>query len=133
MTCKTYEITPKDMRGLALRLDMLSTHYRQPKNISVNDMNRAAKTLRRWLATCIPCDDPPPAAVLEALCDDLNTPHAITELHKLAKSDGRALFAGMKLLGLIPGHGEGIDYGMTQEIKTLPIDHLPLVQWELSS
>lgn len=124
-----YAVSEQDMRGLALRLDMLQTHYRQPKDLSVSNLNASAKTLRRWLSKCVPNSDPPPVSVLEAIGDDLNTPQAITELHKLAKTDGRGLFAGMKFLGLIPGHGDEIGHGMAQEVKTLPISHLPLPQW----
>jgi len=126
-----YAVSETDMRGLAIRLDMLSTHYRKPKDISVSDLNSSLKILRRWLSRCIPNDDPPPLPVLKALEDDLNTPLAITELHKIAKIEtgGRELFAGMKFLGLIPGCGISIDYGAAMEIKTIPIDHLPLPFW----
>jgi len=127
----TWQVNEVDMRGLAVRLDMLETHYRQPKNLSAITLNRAARTVRRWLAKCIPNDGPPPVAVFEALSDDLNTPLAIAEMHRLAKADdGKGLFAAMKLMGLIPGEGIAVDYGSTLEIKTLPIGHIPLVQWE---
>lgn len=124
----TYGITEEDMRGLSLRLAMLQTHYRKPKDFSHSELNQCAKTLRRWLAACIPNDDPAPTVVMLALCDDLNTPQVIAEMHRLAKSDGRGLFASMKLIGLIPGFGKALDYDIG-EVKTLPIDHIPLVQW----
>jgi DALR domain len=128
---KAYRVTENDMRGLAIRLDMLSTHYRKPKDLTSAGLNNAAKTLRRWLALAVPCNDGPPVEVLLALSDDLNTPQAIAEIHRLAgRKDGRAVFAAMKLLGLFPGHEKAIDYDLVAEVKTIPIDHIPLVQWQ---
>lgn len=132
MQKKEWRVSEADMRGLALRLDMLSTHYRRPKDLTVEGMNRAAKTLRRWLAIARPGHmKAVPISVLEALCDDLNTPLAIAEMHILAKSDPEGLFEAMKLMGLIPGEGLAISYDMVDGIKTLPIDHLPMPQWEI--
>lgn len=127
---KAWRVSEADMRGLAIRLDMLSTHYRQPKDLTAEGLNRAAKTLRRWLALAEPSlSTPVPVGVLEALSDDLNTPAAIAEMHRIARTDRAGLFSAMKLLGLIPGEGRAVDYDMVDEVKTLPIDHLPLPQW----
>ena len=126
----TWTITEADMRGLSLRLALLSAHYRKPVDVGTKELNRCAKTLRRWLLKAVPCQDGPPLPVLEALTDDLNTPQAIAELHQLAKTDGRSLFAGMRFLGLIPNEGAAIDYGSALEIKTLPHDAIPSVEWE---
>lgn len=127
---KQWAVSEQDMRGLAMRLDMLSTQYRKPKDISASGFNTALKTLRRWLSVAeLGADVPVPLPVLEALCDDLNTPQAIAEMHKLAKSDPKGLFVSMKLLGLIPGEGIALDYGAAMEIKTIPTDHLPLPIW----
>lgn len=125
---KTYAVSERDMRGLAIRLDMLGSHYRKPKDFKAETLNSSAKTLRRWLSTCVPNDGPVPDRVLLALCDDLNTPQAIAEMHLLARTDGQGLFAAMKLLGLLPGEGLPIDYDIG-EVKTLPIDHIPIVRW----
>lgn len=131
---KEWAVSERDIRGLAIRLDMLESHYRKPKDITVDRLNRAAKTIRRWLAACeLDTTASVPIPVLEALCDDLNTPLAIAEMHKLAKTDGAGLFASMKLLGLIPGEGRAIDYDMVDGVKTIPIDHLPLTQWEYAA
>ncbi|MCE2890282.1 MAG: hypothetical protein LW848_04155, partial [Hyphomonadaceae bacterium] len=69
-----YQVTEEDMRGLSIRLAMLQTHYRKPKDFSIAELNQCAKTLRRWLAAAIPNDDREPIEVMLALCDDLNTP-----------------------------------------------------------
>lgn len=126
----SWTISETDMRGLALRLALLSAHYRKPVDVRAEELNRAAKTLRRWLLKAVPSKDGPPLEVLEALSDDHNTPQAIAELHKIAKTDGRALFAGLRFLGLIPNEGAALDYGSALEIKTLPHDAIPSVEWE---
>jgi hypothetical protein len=117
------------MRGMAVRLDMLMTHYRKPKDFTTTGLNAAAKTLRRWYSRMVPTNRHPPADVLAALSDDLNTPLAITHLHKHAKDDPEMLFAGLSLLGLLPGHLTD----MPDEIKTIPIDHIALPAWEWES
>jgi cysteinyl-tRNA synthetase len=73
-----------DWPGEVLRLNMLRTHYRQPIDWTIKGLEESAKTLDDWYAVA---GDVPGGsvggAVLEALCDDLNTPRAITELHSL--------------------------------------------------
>jgi len=71
--------------GEALRFNMLRTHYRQPLDWTLVGLDTAHKTLWEWYDDL---EGKPPAggvpdAVLDALSDDLNTPKAITELHKL--------------------------------------------------
>jgi cysteinyl-tRNA synthetase len=72
--------------GEALRLAMLRTHYRQPIDWTVRALEEAESTLDRWYDAV---GDAPPGGevapgVEEALCDDLNTPAALAELHRLA-------------------------------------------------
>jgi cysteinyl-tRNA synthetase len=72
--------------GETLRLAMLRTHYRQPIDWTVNALEEAEKTLDRWYDAV--GDVEPNAEVdeafLAALDDDLNTPAALAELHRLA-------------------------------------------------
>src|ERR1700759_5018254 len=73
-----------DWPGEVLRLNMLRTHYRQPIDWTMKGLEESAKTLDDWYALAGPRPERPGGgAVLEALCDDLNTPRAITELHAL--------------------------------------------------
>ncbi|MFT4096157.1 MAG: cysteine--tRNA ligase [Rhodoblastus sp.] len=80
--------------GEALRLAMLKTHYRQPIDFSVRALEEAERTVFEWnklaVAMMTGAESPshlplrpifPPIAA--ALCDDLNTPAALAELHKL--------------------------------------------------
>jgi cysteinyl-tRNA synthetase len=98
-----------DWPGEVLRLNMLRTHYRQPIDWTVKGLEESAKTLDDWYALA---GDMPGGlvggAVLEALCDDLNTPRAITELHSLrhrAHAQDRLaveeLAASLRLLGFL--------------------------------
>jgi len=89
--------------GEVLRFAILSTHYRSPMDLSEQLLNDSEKTLRKWRG--IAGDGVPgavPAAVMEAVADDVNTPLAIAALHKLAnEGDAAGLRAGAAMLGLL--------------------------------
>jgi cysteinyl-tRNA synthetase len=81
-----------DWPGEVLRLNMLRTHYRQPIDWTVRGLEESSRTLDEWYALSATtnakgifggehCGLQSP--FLDALCDDLNTPKAITELHQL--------------------------------------------------
>jgi cysteinyl-tRNA synthetase len=77
----------KDWPGEVLRLQMMMTHYRQPIDWTRKQTETAAVTLdafRHLTATADVQDGRLSAEALAALYDDLNTPQAIAELHKLA-------------------------------------------------
>jgi cysteinyl-tRNA synthetase len=86
--------------GEALRLAMLRTHYRQPIDWTVKALEEAEKTLDRWYDAVGDVDAEPDATVadgvLAALDDDLNTPAAVAELHRLA----HPAMAGIAMAGL---------------------------------
>ena len=71
--------------GEAIRLAMLTTHYRQPTNWTAKGLIEARRTLDHWqeLTADAPDGSPLCADVLEALEDDLNTPKAFAALHEL--------------------------------------------------
>jgi cysteinyl-tRNA synthetase len=102
----------KEYPGEALRLNMLSTHYRQPFNWTAAGVKNAFATLdTRYMLTADvhePSDAFISSTILEALEDDLNTPRAITEMHHLrqraASGDFEArhmLKASARLMGLL--------------------------------
>ena len=76
--------------GEVLRLAMLRTHYRQPIDWTVKALEEAEKTLDRWYDAIGEADpaDEIADSVMDALDDDLNTPAAISELHRLAHPVG---------------------------------------------
>jgi cysteinyl-tRNA synthetase len=88
--------------GEALRFNMLRTQYRQPIDWTFDALDETHKTLWDWYGALgdVQPADAPPAAFVEALCDDLNTPQAIAELHKLyAAKDYAGLLAALQLAG----------------------------------
>ncbi len=74
----------------ALRLALLSAHYRQPLDWSDASIEQAIRTLDRLYGTLrdlVSVDAVAgalPASVEEALCDDLNTPAVLAEISRLA-------------------------------------------------
>ena len=69
---------------------MLSTQYRQLINWSDDLLSESKKKLDRLYRALQSCpnndfEGQPSAKVLQALCDDLNTPMALAELFKIAK------------------------------------------------
>jgi cysteinyl-tRNA synthetase len=95
--------------GEVLRLAMLRTHYRQPIDWTIRALEEAERTLDRWYDVV---GDQPAGevseSVLATLEDDLNTPAAIAELHRIAHvSEAKmsqapaALKASANFLGLL--------------------------------
>ncbi len=114
----------KAWRGEVLRLAMLRAHYRQPIDWTVKALDEAEKTLSRWYgilrAHGVTADSareaPLRAAFVEALCDDLNIPRAMADLHAMAgkaepreedsqtaKAEAEKLARAAGLLGLLEG------------------------------
>lgn len=89
----------KQAPGEAIRLALITAHYRQPldwSDDSLNDARRKLDKLYGALATVYaqdvgetsPADAPP--SVVDALHDDINTPKALAELFGLAKEANNA-------------------------------------------
>jgi len=88
--------------GEALRFNMLRTHYRQPLDWTLKGLDESHKILWDWygVAEGATADEMPPSDFIDALSDDLNTPKAIAELHKLAQAkQGGALLAALRFMG----------------------------------
>ncbi len=109
-----------DWPGEAIRLLLLSAHYRQPLDFSQAglrearaQLDRLYQALRGAADVAVDAEAAVPADVLAALCDDLNTPLAIAGLHEAAGRLNRAtdaadraaakadLLAGGLVLGLL--------------------------------
>jgi cysteinyl-tRNA synthetase len=88
--------------GEALRFNMLRTHYRQPIDWALGNLDESHRILWDWyerVENVQPAADIPPT-ILDALADDLNTPRVISELHKLNRdNDHQGLRAALALLG----------------------------------
>ena len=99
---KTVHALLADAPGEALRWALLSAHYRQPLDWSDETVAQAKRTLDgayRALGEVVSVDakaTKAPAAMLEALDDDLNTPKAMAEIAALVKALNSASDAGEK-------------------------------------
>ena len=94
--------------GEAIRLTLLQTHYRQPMDFTKDGIADARRTLDKWqrvTGDVTVTDDDISQGLIDALSDDLNTPKAIAELHRLANEGiddaRRALKAGANFMGLM--------------------------------
>lgn len=116
----------KKIPGEVIRLALLSAHYRQPLDWSEATIAAAKKMLDRFYGALrgVTVDAAqrataePPAAVIEALEDDLNTPRALAEMFSLAKSLNKcedpgekgalaaSLLAAGDLVGVLQGDAE---------------------------
>ena len=74
-----------EVPGEAVRLALLATQYRQPLDFTRDGVRHAKRTLDHWYRTLETVDaaNEPPPGVVAALDDDLNTPRAIAEMHRL--------------------------------------------------
>jgi len=89
--------------GEAIRLLLLSAHYRQPLDFTHEGLVQAKATLDRWYGQLrgkqLAATNAVPSSVEDALSDDINTPLAISAVHQL--DDPAALRAGANALGLL--------------------------------
>jgi cysteinyl-tRNA synthetase len=96
--------------GEAIRLLLLRTHYRATLDFSDEGLAEAKRELDRFYRALEPYPSGAtatvPASVMDALCDDVNTPLAISALHGLADSalagDPEAA-RGMRAAGTVLG------------------------------
>src|SRR3546814_1908403 len=86
----------KQAPGGAIRLALLSAHYRQPLDWTAAGLREANAQLDRLyraldgLKDVTAGSDTAPDGFVAALADDLNTPKALAELHQLASAANKA-------------------------------------------
>ena len=88
----------KQAPGEAIRFTLLGTHYRSPLDWTDDALKQSRKNLDRLYGALQALQDvsvepsaaDAPASFIDALKDDLNTPAAFAELHKLAKQANTA-------------------------------------------
>ena len=92
----------KDWPGEVVRYNMLRTHYRQPIDWTIKNLEESEKTIDGWygfVGDCKPVETPD-EIFITALCDDLNTPQAVARLHQMAHPPVMGLaMAGVTMLG----------------------------------
>ena len=88
--------------GEALRLALLQTHYRAPLDFTKDGVRRAKATLDRFygalrgVEAAVESQSEPPPDFVAALCDDLNTPQALSVLHEAISALNAARNAAKK-------------------------------------
>ena len=84
----------QEFPGEAIRLALLKTHYRQPLDFTKDGIREAKAELDGFYGVLrgvsITDSDDAPTALIDALCDDLNTPLSISQLHNLAAAANKA-------------------------------------------
>jgi cysteinyl-tRNA synthetase len=93
-----------DFPGEAIRLTLMSAHYRQPLDFTKDGIAENRRRLDRWyrLIAGVEAAKSPPQTVITALEDDLNSPKAIAALEALAKPEtADQLLAGAQFMGLL--------------------------------
>lgn len=84
-----HELLEQGIEGAAIRVALLSSHYRQPLDWTQDKLHQANKLLTK-LYKALGDVQPTPviyAPIMNALRDDLNTPQAFVELSALLKSE----------------------------------------------
>lgn len=121
----------KEFPGEALRLTLLSAHYRQPLDLSKDKIRENKRVLDRFYQRLDQMHDLKaentgvPASVMDALCDDLNTPQAIAEINGLLNGKnsprlkGEMLAAGQALGILLTNPKQWLGYGGNNEFDAL--------------
>jgi cysteinyl-tRNA synthetase len=144
-------VTPRELldegwQGETIRWALLSAHYKAPLDWSDDLLRQAQTTLDRLYGAVLRLKDvaaadvEAPAAIIEALADDLNTPEAIAELSALATAANIAkkpgeqakakgeLLAAAKLFGVLqddPEHWFRASFGdQAAEIDRLVADRV---------
>ena len=105
------DLREKNIPGEVMRLAMLMTHYRSPIDWTEKAVGEAEKALRKWRGVVgNTAAGEVPQAILDAVGDELNTPLAVAELHKLAAAgDAASLRAGAEVMGLLTAELGGWD------------------------
>jgi cysteinyl-tRNA synthetase len=131
----------REAPGEAVRLALLSAHYRQPLDWNAEALTEARRKLDRLYGALREVPDAvaiePPVTFVEALDDDLNTPKALavlfelaTELHKAGDAARRRVIAGQlkacgALLGLLSADPEvWLKAGSAGELSAEAVDAL---------
>jgi cysteinyl-tRNA synthetase len=96
------DLLDREIAGSVIRFVLLSSHYRDPLDWTQKAVDEARLTLRRW--GDVARNEPPgevPQELINVLADDINTPNAITIIHKLARERrGSEVRAATQFLGL---------------------------------
>ncbi|MGJ8604011.1 MAG: cysteine--tRNA ligase [Marivita sp.] len=80
------DLLDQGVPGEVIRFVFLSTHYRKPMDWTEKKAEQAKETLEKWalFTKDVKASDSLPTKFIEILSNDLNTPGAIAELHRMS-------------------------------------------------
>ncbi|MDR0423799.1 MAG: cysteine--tRNA ligase [Rickettsiales bacterium] len=109
------DIQDKGFKGVALKYAFLKNHYRTPFNFTFDLLNEASKNLFDFhkIIKDVVADEELDKKILEFLCDDLNTPKVLAELHNFKKEPSK-LKKALEFLGLYD-----TSYYETKQLKNI--------------
>jgi cysteinyl-tRNA synthetase len=115
-----HELLEEGHRGEAIRLALLSAHYRQPLDITRDGLTEAKAALDRFYAAldrvgAVKGSGEPPLDLMAALEDDLNTPLALAHLHELLARLNKASDASARRAAASALKGGGAMLGLLQQ------------------
>jgi cysteinyl-tRNA synthetase len=89
----------------AIRFNMLRTYYRHPIDWTLRSLKESLEILNHWYVFSAEDDlTTLPESAAETLCDDVNTPQLIAEMHEMRRrNDFDSLLSTLRFLGL-SGH-----------------------------
>ena len=108
--------------GDAIRLALISSHYRQPLDWTKKRLNECSDTIKRWKDLALGKKEIGIQSneFLEAIYDDLNTPKAISVMHSLAKNgDYEGLLASLRFMGFLDTRNAENKPEIETEVKKL--------------
>lgn len=88
-------------KGEALRMSLMTAHYRQPVDFSHKSVKECERRLDKWyrLTEGVEATTTVPASVIDALLDDLNTPKALSAIDSLV--DPAEIKAAAQFMGFL--------------------------------
>ncbi|ABG32689.1 cysteine--tRNA ligase [Roseobacter denitrificans] len=122
------DLLDQGVPGEVIRFVMLSTHYRKPMDWTEKKREEAEETLWKWkkLTDGAESSRRPHLEIIAALKDDLNTPLAISILHRKfaeAKSDDdkNRFLSTLLLLGIGETWRDGVDVAVEEAFQTVSL------------
>ena len=116
------ELLEDGFSGDAIRLALISSHYRQPLDWTKKRLNECSDTIKRWKDLALGKKEIGIQSneFLEAIYDDLNTPKAISVMHSLAKNgDYEGLLASLRFMGFLDTRNAENKPEIETEVKKL--------------
>ena len=116
------ELLEDGFSGDAIRLALISSHYRQPLDWTKKRLNECSDTIKRWKDLVLGKKEIGIQSneFLDAIYDDLNTPKAISVMHSLAKNrDYEGLLASLRFMGFLDTRNAENKPEIETEVKKL--------------